>query len=299
MDLVAIETFCRAVEEGNLTAAAKALNITKSVASRRIQALETDLGVRLLARTTRGVTPTDEGARFFDRCLAILEDLEDAAQNARGDDTHLMGRLRIATPRAFGDMKLADLFNQFAMDNPDLTLEIHMTDERVDLAGGGYDLGLRIARDLTEASLIARKIIPISFTTVASPAYLEAYGAPSGPKDLGQHSAIFYSNAATNKQWSFLEGGTETRVKMDGRILTNSGLLQAEAAIAGLGVATLPRFFVEDALAQGRLVEILSNTQHRHAHLYALYPERRLLPQKVRAFIDFLADWFRDHPAES
>lgn len=298
MDLVGIETFCRAVEEGNLTAASKALNITKSVASRRIQALEADLGVRLLARTTRGVTPTDEGSRFFERCIAILEDLEDAAQTARGEDEHLMGRLRVATPRAFGDMKLSAPLNAFAKEHPDLLLEVNMTDEKVDITGGGYDLGLRIARELTEASLIAKKIAPIAFTTVAGPDYLKENGVPVTPQDLSKHTAIFYSNTSASKQWSFDIAGTEASVRVTGRILTNSGSMQADAAVAGLGVATLPTFFVDEHLKAGRLVEILTDSPHRPAHLYALYPERRLLPQKVRAFIDFLGDWFEKHPVE-
>lgn len=297
MDLPAIETFCRAVETGNLTAAAKALNITKSVASRRIQALEADLGVRLLARTTRGVTPTDEGARFFERCQRVLEDLEDAAQSARGTGDNLMGRLRVTAPRAFTDERLKEAFLDFATQHPDLMLELNLTDERMDIAGSGYDVGLRIAGELAEASLIARKITPIQFATVASPNYLMKYGTPVVPHDLTKHKALFYSNTAANKQWRYDVAGVETSVRVTGQIITNSGLVQAEAAVSGLGIAKLPRFFVGEALADGRLVEILKDSITTPSYLYALYPERRLLPQKVRVFIDFLIDWFKDNSA--
>ncbi len=293
MDITAIETFCRAAEAGNLTQAAKLLNITKSVASRRLQALEAELGVRLLARTTRGVTLTDEGSRFFERCQRILEDLEDAAQAARGTEGRLIGRLRLAAPRALTDLRLAKAFSDFAKHHPDLTMEMNLTDERVDLTGGGYDVGLRVALDLTEASLVARKIARVPYAVVASPDYLKSRGRPSDPTDLVHHTAIFYSNLSASKQWTFEMPDGPLSVRVTGQVITNSGIMQTEAACAGLGISILPRFFVSEAIAAGRLEEVLSDCPHRPSHLYALYPERRLLPQKVRAFIDYLADWFK------
>jgi len=291
MDLQAIRTFCRAVETGNLTAAAKALHITKSVASRRIQSLEDDIGVRLLARTTKGVAPTDEGALFYERGQRILDDLEDAAQAVKCTDENLVGSLRITAPRSFADLFLGEPLMEFMLANPDINFEMNLTDERVDILGGGYDLGLRIARELDDTSLIARKLADLSSHIVASPDYLARHGTPQKPADLRDHTCVFYSNVEAAKQWRFGEGDTAESVRVRGRLSCNSGQMQMEAALRGVGISTLPRFFVHGALADGRLISILDDYAAPKMSLYALYPEKRLLPRKVRALIEHLAAW--------
>ncbi len=289
-----MRTFCRSVEEGNLTAAAKALHITKSVASRRIQTLEDDLGVRLLARTTRGVTPTDAGVQFYDRCLAILAEVDDARQSVRGHSDNLVGHLRITAPRSFSDIDLQEPLTAFMALHPSLTFELHLSDERVDILGGGFDMALRIAQDLNDTSLIAKKLATIKAHVVASPGYLEKYGAPESPDDLQNHNCVFYANVAASEQWRFVgpEGTRAVRVK--GSVTTNSGVMQLAAAKAGLAIATLPQFFLREALASVAVVPILEDWQRPESGLYALYPERRLLPVKVRALIDFLSEWFAE-----
>ena len=292
MDLSAIRTFCRAVEEGNLTAAAKALHITKSVASRRIQTLEDDLGVRLLARTTRGVSPTDEGALFYERGQRILDDIEDAAQAVKCTADHLVGSLRLTAPRSFADLHLGAPLMAFMQRHPGLRFEMNLTDERVDIIGGGYDLGLRIARDLDDTSLIARRLAELRTTVVASPAYLEAHGTPKVPQDLKNHRCVFYSNIEAAKQWRFGTGSDTEAVRVQGQLTCNSGMMQLEAAVHGIAVVSLPMFFLREALTTGQVVKILEDHPMQPSSLYALYPEKRLLPLKVRMLIDFLADWF-------
>ncbi|WP_417462642.1 LysR family transcriptional regulator [Kordiimonas sp.] len=292
MDLSAIRTFCRAVETGNLTAAAKALHITKSVASRRIQMLEDDLGVRLLARTTKGVAPTDQGMLFYERSLRILDDLEDAAQAVKCTDDNLVGTLRITAPRSFADLFLGAPLMEFIAKHPDLKFEMNLTDERVDIIGGGYDLGLRITRELDDTSLIARKLATMRSHLVASPGYIAEYGEPKKPEDLRDHACVFYSNVEAAKHWRFGSGASGEGVRIKGRITSNSGQMQLEAALAGLAIANLPRFYVHEGLESGRLVEMLADFPRSATMLYALYPERRLLPMKVRALIDHLAEWF-------
>ncbi len=292
MDLAAIRTFCRAVETGNLTAAAKALHITKSVASRRIQMLEDDLGVRLLARTTKGVAPTDQGMMFYERGQRILDDLEDAAQAVKCTDDNLVGTLRITAPRSFADLFLGAPLMDFIAKHPDLKFEMNLTDERVDIIGGGYDLGLRITRDLDDTSLIARKLAEMRSHLVASPDYIAKHGAPEKPEDLKDHESVFYSNVEAAKHWRFGTGTETEGVRVKGRLTTNSGQMQLEAALAGLAIANLPRFYVYEGLESGRLVEVLADFPRAPTTLYALYPERRLLPLKVRALIDHLADYF-------
>lgn len=292
MDLVGIRTFCRTVEEGNLTAAAKALHITKSVASRRIQSLEDDLGVRLLSRTTRGVTPTDAGTQFYERALAILADVEDAKQSVKTASDNLVGHIRITAPRSFSDIDLHAPFTAFMAAHPGLTFELHLSDERVDVIGGGYDLALRVAQNLNDTSLIAKKLAAVRSHVIASPAYLKEHGTPSSPDDLQNHNCVFYANVAASEQWRFVGPEGTKAVRIKGTSTTNSGLMQLEIAKAGLAVATLPDFFLKDALASGDIVTILDEWERPESGLYALYPERRLLPTKVRALIDFLADWF-------
>ncbi|RMB12689.1 LysR family transcriptional regulator [Eilatimonas milleporae] len=295
MDLIALETYCRAVEAGNLTRAAQMLHVTKSVVSRRLAALEEDLEVRLLTRTTRGVTPTDEGQQFYERAVRILDDVEDARQSLNTADGPLVGRLRLTAPQSFTDLCLGEALCRFMDENPKLKMDIDLKDERVDIVGAGYDVGLRIATELHDTSLIARKIAPISFVTVASPAYLKQHGVPVTPQDFAtNHRAVFYANKTVQNEWSFMVAGREETVRPDGFLVTNSGKLQASAAINGLGVARLPRFFVADALTDGRLTEILSDSRPGDGALYAMFPERRHLPAKVRRLIDFLINWFAD-----
>lgn len=292
MDLIGIRTFCRTVEEGNLTAAAKALHITKSVASRRIQALEDDLGVRLLARTTRGVTPTDAGTQFYERGLAILSDVEDARQSVKGSSDNLVGHMRITAPRSLSDIELKEPLMAFMAAYPGLTFEMILSDERVDVIGGGYDLALRVAKKLDDTSLIAKKLAPVRTCIVASPDYLQEHGAPACPDDLKGHNCVFYANVTASEQWRFEQEGKTQSVRVKGRFTTNSGVMQVAAAKQGLAIASLPYFFVYEALEKGDLVTILDEWGHPPSALYALYPERRLLPMKVRAMVDFLADWF-------
>jgi len=294
LDLAAITTFCRAIEAGNLTAAAKLMHITKSVASRRIQTLEEELGVRLLARTTRGVSPTDEGSLFYERAQKILDDLDDAQQSVKHASGNLVGTIRMTAPRSFADLHLHAAITAFMQEQPALTLELNLTDERVDIVGGGYDLALRIASQLNDSALIARKIAPIGNYVVASPNYLETHGTPTRPEDLKDHKCLFYANMSANQQWRFSDGKQEKAVRVTGPLSSNSGILQLEAAVKGLGIATLPNFFIHDALKDGRLVTILEDYPRAESWLYALYPEKRYLPLKVSALIDFLNVWFAD-----
>lgn len=292
MDLVGMRTFCRTVEEGNLTAAAKALHITKSVASRRIQTLEDDLGVRLLARTTRGVTPTDAGTQFYERAIAILADVEDATQSIKTASDNLVGHLRITAPRSFSDIDLHEPLTEFMRENPGLTFELHLSDERVDVIGGGYDLALRVAQSLNDTSLIAKKLASIQPLVVASPAYLKEHGTPKTPEDLKDHNCVFYANVTAAEQWRFNGPEGAKAVRVGGTVTTNSGVMQLAIARAGLAIAGLPEFFLRDALANGDVVTVLDEWDRPESSLFALYPQRRLLPTKVRALIDFLSDWF-------
>lgn len=292
MDLLAIKTFCRAVEEGNLTAAAKSLHVTKSVASRRIHLLEEELCTKLLIRTTRGVSATDAGALFYERAITILADIEDATQSVTDAGKGLTGTIRLTAPRSFADINLKDPLMVFKKEYPGLILEMNLTDERVDIVSGGYDLGIRITNKLDDTSLIAKKIAPIRSHVVASPSYIQKKGAPKTIDELKDHDCPLYSNVAAAHQWRFEKDGKLQSVRVNGILMTNSGIIQRESALQGLTISALPRFFTHCHLEKGDLVEILPEWQLPLSHLYILYPEKRLLPLKVRVFIDFIANWY-------
>ncbi len=291
MDFVSLRTFCRAIEEGNLTAAAKAVHITKSVASRRIQMLEDELDTKLLVRTTKGVSATDAGALFYERAMRILAEIEDASQSVKCVGGSVVGTLRITAPRSLVDIILSKAFVEFMQTYPDLKLDLNLTDTRVDIVGNGYDVGLRVTNELSDTSLIAKKITAVNAYTVASPDYIEKYGSPEKPEDLKNHKCVLYSNMATASLWRYTKGDKPRTARVNGVLASNSGSMQLAAAKAGIAVAFLPQFYLNDALAEGRVVKILENFQHSASFLYALYPERRLLPLKVRVFIDFIAEW--------
>jgi len=294
MDLVGLKTFCRAVEEGNLTVAAKMLHITKSVASRRIQALEDELKTRLLLRSTRGVTPTDAGTMLYERAVDILADVEDTVQSVTCAASDLVGTLRLTAPRSFTDLDLKKPLTNFMTAHPNLMLELNLTDERMDINGGGYDMGLRITDNLEDSSLIAKRLAAVRTHVVASPAYLKKHGEPKTPEDLKDHPCVFYANLDAAKQWNFMGARSAKSVRVHGPLSSNSGTMQLAAVEAGLGVASLPRFFLHSALASGKVVEILGDFPRPTRYLYALYPERRLLPLKVRKLIDFLDAYYTD-----
>lgn len=293
MDLLAIKTFCRAVEEGNLTAAAKSLHVTKSVASRRIHLLEEELGTKLLVRTTRGVSATDAGSLFYERSIAILDDVEDTVQSVTCAGQGLSGTIRFTAPRSFADLNLKDPILAFKAEHPDVVLEMNLTDERVDILGGGYDLGLRITSKLDDTSLIAKKLASVRAHIVASPEYIKRNGEPKSPDGLKDHKVPIYSNLPAAHQWRFEKDGEQTSVRVSATLMSNSGIMQKEAALKGLAISALPRFFIHEELTNGRLIEVLPDWKSPQSHLYVLYPERRLLPLKVRVFIDFLANWYQ------
>lgn len=292
MDLLALKTFRLAVEEGNLTAAAKGMHITKSVASRRIQSLEEEVNAKLLNRTTRGVSTTDAGALLYERAVTILAEVEDAKQSIACADDELVGTLRLTAPHSFGDIDLKKPITAFLGQYPGLSMHMNLTDERVDIIGGGYDVGIRITEKLEDSSLVAKRLAPIHALVVASPAYLAEHGTPQTPDDLKNHECVFYSNMEAARQWTFTGARSTRSVRVKGRISCNSGMMQLEPAKAGLAIAAVPRFFVTDEIASGELVEVLPDYPRPTLSLYALYPERRLLPLKVRRLIDFLADWY-------
>ena len=286
--LNAISVFCKVIETQSFTQAANQQNISVAMASKLVSQLEEHLKTRLLQRTTRKIVPTEAGMLYYQRCQAILLDLSEADSSISNMATSLQGNLLISVPRDFGLLYISPNLSKFIELHPNLHVEIEFEDKRVDLVAEGYDLALRIGY-MQDSSLVARKISSSPMHFVASPSYLEARGTPLTPDDLEYHQGLLYKSSLNQVHWQSTKANQIQRYKIQSKVVSNNGMALLEMTKAGLGISNSPNFFVKDALASGELVEILSEYKQKPLDIYVVYPNRRHLPAKVRAFIEFLA----------
>lgn len=292
-DLFEMEIFARIVSLGSMTAASQSLGISAAVVSKRMKKLEERLGTRLLQRTTRQIALTEAGEEFFERVQTILEQLEEAEASVSQRASQVHGQLTISIPTSFGRMHVAPHLGPFLRDNPGLSVDLHSSDDFIDLVGDGYDLAIRIGA-LPDSSLVARRLAPIHRILCASPDYLVQYGEPDSLEELANHVCL----AAHNQDPWRLEGpnGSEI-VRTQGSLRSNSSEVIRSAVVAGIGIGLRSSWDVGNELRDGRLKIILP--QYRASSqigLYVVYPSRRFLPAKVRLFIDYLADLYGPHP---
>lgn len=295
-DLSDVLAFVRVAETGSFARAAERLGVSKSIVSRRVARLESDLGARLLTRTTQGAQPTDVGNSYYARLSAVLVELEAAHEAVAEAVSEIAGPIRVAAPVTFGIRYLAPLVPEFMRLHPRVELDLSFDDRTVDLVGGGFDLGVRIRAALPDSTLVARRLAPVRIAVVASPAYLDAHGRPSHPRDLADHEALFYANAGTAEQWRFRIGGRLEQVRVRGRLRANSGEMIREAAIEGMGVAILPTFIASPALQSGQLELVLPDFPFEESSIFAVMPPGRAVTARVRALVDFLADRLGPEP---
>ena len=286
--LNAISVFCKVIETQSFTQAANQQNISVAMASKLVSQLEEHLKTRLLQRTTRKIVPTEAGMLYYQRCQAILLDLSEADSSINNMATSLQGNLLISVPRDFGLLYISPNLPKFIELHPNLHVEIEFEDKRVDLVAEGYDLALRIGY-MQDSSLVARKISSSPMHFVASPSYLESRGTPLTPDDLEYHQGLLYKSSLNQVHWQSTKANQIQRYKIQSKVVSNNGMALLEMTKAGLGISNSPSFFVKDALASGELVEILSEYKQKPLDIYVVYPNRRHLPAKVRAFIEFLA----------
>ena len=287
--LNAISVFCKVIETQSFTQAANQQNISVAMASKLVSQLEEHLKTRLLQRTTRKIVPTEAGMLYYQRCQAILLDLSEADSSISNMTTSLQGNLLISVPRDFGLLYISPNLPKFIELHPNLHVEIEFEDKRVDLVAEGYDLALRIGY-MQDSSLVARKISSSPMHFVASPSYLESRGTPLTPDDLEYHQGLLYKSSLNQVHWQSTKANQIQRYKIQSKVVSNNGMALLEMTKAGLGISNSPDFFVKDALASGELVEILSEYKQKPLDIYVVYPNRRHLPAKVRAFIEFLAN---------
>ncbi len=298
MDTLArMQAFVRVAEAGGFSAAARKLGRSKALLSKYVRELEDELGVRLLNRTTRQLSLTEAGSVYLREAHEILQRLDDL--EAMIHDTHHepRGHLRVAAPRTLGDGELGRAVMEFLQKEPRISIDLSLEDRFVDLVEEGYDVAIRIT-DLADSSLIARKLAPFRIVVCAHPDVLAAVGTPTDPGDLVDMPCIIDTNAKTRGNWPFRDGDGRRTVTVRGRVEVNSPQACRLAALAGLGFAFTPYVVVHDDIAAGRLVPVLDEFAHGQSAIYAVYPHRRHLSGKVRAFVDHLVGWFERAAAE-
>lgn len=287
----AIPVFVEVVKQGGFSAAARSLGISKAAVSKRVLQLEANLGVRLLHRTTRKISLTEAGERYFvhaRKALAAANEAEDAVTELQGEPR---GVLRINVPMSFGRLQIAPMIPLFAERYPQLGIELVMDDRRVDLVEGGFDAAIRIG-DLPDSSLIARKLTRCRILICASPAYIARYGQPTSPQDLVNHHCITYSYAEDGSDWTLTGKGGTQRIAVTGKYKANNGEALIELAKGGLGIGRFPSFIAGPHLQNGDLVPLLKDYSVQEKFVYAVFPERAYLPAKVRVFLDFAVEYF-------
>ena len=293
--LNSIRAFTKVVQHSSFAAAARDLRLSRSAVSKYVMELEQELGVQLLSRTTRSVTATENGQAYYERCLAILSDLEEADLSATRLQAEVRGLLRINAPMSFGTLHLARAVADFMEKYPDLRIQLLLSDQQVDPVQEGFDVTLRIA-DLPSSSMIARRIAPARRAICASPSYLARHGTPKHPDDLRGHACLTYGHLATGNQWKLTGPDGDHWIAIPWTLCTNNAEVLRDAAVQGRGIALLPTFIAGADFQQGRLATILPGYQAPEISIYAIYPATRHLSLKVRVFIDFLVERFGGRP---
>ena len=278
----------RVVDEGSLTAGARALRMPIATVSRRISDLEEILGTELLLRSPRGLSLTDTGTAYLAACRRILEDLAEAERSASGEFTAPRGTLTMTAPIVFGRSHVLPSITAFLRAYPEVDVRLELTDRPVNLRDEHLDMAVRIG-PLADSALIARKVGNVRSVVCASPAYLEEYGTPEMPGDLSAHHCITFQNLMAPQTWAFGAGRRERTVPIHSRLSVNTAEAAIDAAEAGLGFTRVLSYQVGPALQAGRLATVLDDWEPEPWPVSLIYEPRALVPQKLRAFIDFAA----------
>lgn len=286
-DLISLRSFVAVVNAGSFNKAAELLQTSTAAISRRVAALETELGVRLLNRTTRRIDLTESGRQYHRDVTAILEALEEAEERINCERHSISGTLRIAAPLSFGTLCLGPLLPPFLMQYPELRLQVQLEDRFTDLIADQVDLAIRIG-SLTDSSYVATHIAELPRVVCASPAYLERMGTPRVPAELKSHNCLHYNNVSMREEWGFQDERGTLAVEVGGTFCANNGELLRDAALQGIGITSLPRFIVQEALDSGQLMPLLSAFTNASLGLHVLRPTRSYTPARIQRFIEYL-----------
>ncbi|TWH75912.1 DNA-binding transcriptional LysR family regulator [Azomonas agilis] len=278
--------FVTVLECKSFTAAAEQSGLSKQFVSRRLMQLEARLGVRLINRSTRRLDVTPLGQAYYESAKKILREVEDAEQAISQQRATPRGALRLSAPMSFGTLYLSTLLPGFLERYPEISIELDLSDRRVDMLDEGYDMAVRIGV-LADSSLVARPLGASDMVTCCSPSYLNRKGTPQEPADLAQHECLLYGHSKS-VEWVYRNQGQPERINVRGRYRVNNGELIGDAAVAGLGVALLPTFIVGRHLESGALVRILDDFRPPPLTIYALYPQHRQVSLLIRVFSNYL-----------
>jgi len=289
--------FVKVVDEESFSSAARVMKLTPSAVSKLISRLEDRLGARLLNRTTRRLSMTEEGHAFYQRCVPILSAINEAERAVTELHAEPRGLLKINASTAFGQYHIEPLIPEFLAKYPDLRIQMTLSDSLVNLVEEEVDVAVRIA-DLPDSSLIARKLGPARRMVAASPKYLEMHGEPTTPDDLKDHNCLTLSFETSLNQWEFGGPDGPKRIRVTGNFETNNATALHEAARAGLGLIRAGNFILQPDIREGRLIPVLQEFEAHggDTNIYAVYPHNRHLSPKVRAFVDLLTDNFLPVP---
>jgi len=287
--LNAMETFVNVVEAGSFSGAARRLEVGQPAVSKTVAQLEERLGVRLLLRSTRGLTPTEAGQRFYERALRAIGEADEADRSARGAGHELSGPLRISAALTFARLRILPRLKPFLDRHPQLSLDVVLDDRHIDMLEEGIDVALRMGA-LSDSGMTARKIAQGARSVIATPAYLAAHGVPAGPADLSRHATVIYGRGSGGTTWSFRRGADEVTVTVSGRIKVNAAEGVRAAVLADMGLAISSEWMFEPELASGELVRVLTDWSLPPIDLWALYPGGRMASAKARAFVAYVEE---------
>jgi len=283
-----LESFVAVVARGSLTAAAKAEGVAPAIMGRRLDALEERLGVKLLVRTTRRIALTHEGSAFLEDCQRLLADLANAEASVSAGGVKASGHLRITAPAGFGRRHVAPLVATFHAHHADVTITLNLSDRVVDVAGEGFDCAVRVG-DLPDSSLVSVRLADNRRLCVATPRYLKLHGTPQHPNELAKFDCLtLSSDASQTRGWAFTVGGELVHLKPGGPLDCSDGQVLHDWCLAGYGLAWRSTWEVESEIAAGRLVAVLEDFAAPPNGIYAVFPQRKHLPLRVRLWIDFL-----------
>lgn len=284
-----ISEFVYVAEYESFTRAAKELGISTAQVSRQISALEQRLNIKLLYRTTRKVSLTEEGRVFYQHCRGVLDGLDAAEQAVSNLQSKPQGRIKLTAPVTYGEQQLLPLINDFMVQYREIEVTAFLSNQKLDLVEGSYDLAIRIGK-LSDSTMMAKKLSRRTNFVCAAPAYLEKYGIPHSLSDLKQHNCLL----GTRDYWHFIEDSsnvdTEKNLRVSGSVQYNSGHSLVDAALKGLGIVQLPDYYVQKHLASGALVSVLDNYREPEEGIWAIYPHNRHLSPKIRLLVDYLTE---------
>jgi len=280
-----VSEFVAVAEERSFTAAAIRIGVSTAQVSRQISALEERLATKLLYRTTRKVSVTDAGQVYYQHCRQVLDGLKEAELAMTNLQSTPAGKLKITAPVTYGERSIAPLLNNFAAKHPALTVQLHLTNQLINLVEEGYDLAIRLGK-LEDSTMMAKQLSSRTHYVCASPEYLDRFGVPHSLSELSKHNCL----QGTLPYWRFQEAGKVHNIEVKGNIRCNSGRALVDAALKGLGIVQLPDYYVLPSIERGQLISLLEQHQQPNEGIWALYPHNRHLSPKIRLLIDYLGE---------